>query len=71
MSIAGQEPAAVGLLTVDRDPITGELRRVPAGARGYRQRVPSPCVRDFADDYEPAYRTFHLIRGLATLRVCW
>src|SRR5438105_10940384 len=52
MSIAGQEPAAVGLFAVYRDPMTGELRRFPACARGYRQRVPASSVRDFADDYD-------------------
>ena len=50
MGITGQEPATVGLFTVYRDSMTRELRRFPAGARGYRQRIPAPRVRDFADD---------------------
>jgi hypothetical protein len=52
MGITGQEPATVGLFTVYRDSMTGELRRFPADARGYRQRIPAPRVRDFADDYD-------------------
>jgi hypothetical protein len=52
MGIAGQEPAAVGLLAVYRDSMTGELRRFPAGARCHQQCVPAPRVRDFADDYD-------------------
>ena len=52
MGITGQEPATVGLFTVYRDSMTRELRRFPAGARGYRQRIPAPRVRDFADDYD-------------------
>ena len=52
MGIAGQEPAAVGLFAVDRDPITGELRRFPAGARGHPQRIPAARVGDFADDHD-------------------
>jgi len=52
MGIAGQEPAAVGLFTVHRDSMTGELRRFPAYAWGHRQCVPAPRVRDFADDYD-------------------
>jgi len=52
VGVAGQEPTAVGLFAVDRDPITGELRRFPAGARGHRQRIPAPRVGDFADDHD-------------------
>jgi hypothetical protein len=33
--IAGQQPAAVGMLAIDRDPMTGHLRRLSAGARGH------------------------------------
>src|SRR5947209_11767717 len=52
MSIAGQEPAAVGLLAVYRDSMTGELRRFTACALGHGQRVAAPRVRDLADDYD-------------------
>ena len=52
MGIAGEEPAAVGLFAVDRDPMPGELRRFPAGARRHGQRVPAPRVSDFADDHD-------------------
>ena len=36
VGIAGQEPAAVGLFTVNRDTMTGELHRFSADARGHR-----------------------------------
>jgi hypothetical protein len=48
--ISGQEPTAVGLLAVDRETITSELRRLSADAGGHGQRVPAPRVGDFADD---------------------
>jgi hypothetical protein len=37
MGIAGQEPAAVGLLAVYRDSMTGELRRFPAQGKQWGQ----------------------------------
>ena len=52
MGITGQEPATVGLFTVYRDSMTGELRRFPAGARSHLQRVPAPRVGDSADDHD-------------------
>lgn len=52
MGIASEQPTAVGLFAVDRDSITGELPRFPAGARGHRQGVAASRVGDFADDHK-------------------
>ncbi len=52
VSIAGQEPAAVGLFAVYRDTMPGEVRRFPAGALGHRQCVPAPRVSDFTCNHD-------------------
>lgn len=52
MGIASQEPAAGRLFAVHRDSMAGEMRRLPACTRGYRQCVTAPGVCDFADDYD-------------------
>jgi len=51
VGVAGQKPAAVWLLAVDGEPITGQLCGFTASARYHRQRVPAAGVSDFADDY--------------------
>ena len=50
MSITGQEPVAVGLFAIDSDSIAGPLCCFSAGSRFHGQRVPTPRVRDLAED---------------------
>jgi hypothetical protein len=41
-----------GLFPVYRKTMPGEMRRIPAGLRGYGQRVPASRVSDFADNHD-------------------